>query len=173
MTGTDMPARLLCNLRRRQQKLTRRRGFVVIVGAGMAGLECARGLVQRGWPLASLVLLEREARVGGRIVTVERHGLECDLGAAWVHGASEENPLVQLAKECSIELYGGCPGNLWMEPENMLSTGLCLKPDSISEAEMAEGVNELRKVMAEVQVHADRCGDDWNVKLGPTLHTVL
>ena len=102
---------------------------VIIVGAGAAGLECARCLLQRGWPEQSLLLLESESRVGGRIMTVEPHGLSCDHGAAWVHGASAENPMMALAADHAIELYHTCQGNPWMEPEHMLRAGLSLKPD--------------------------------------------
>jgi monoamine oxidase len=118
-------------------------------------------------------VLEQTARIGGRIKTVRRHGLDCDLGAAWIHGESSENPLVELAAQFNIEREGGCTGNPWMEPEHMLQSGLCLKPESITKEDMTEGIRVLQEIMAEVQVHAQQCGDDWDIKLGPTLQAVL
>lgn len=51
---------------------------VVIVGGGIAGLYAAVACVDRG---ISVILLEREARLGGRIRTVQRAGVNYDAGA--------------------------------------------------------------------------------------------
>ncbi len=50
---------------------------VVVVGAGLAGLRCARALVDRG---LDVVLLERDDAVGGRIRTEEVDGFLLDRG---------------------------------------------------------------------------------------------
>lgn len=51
---------------------------IVIVGAGLAGLVCARQLIQVG---QSVLVLEREERVGGRVRTsVSREGYRLDRG---------------------------------------------------------------------------------------------
>ncbi|PYD01381.1 FAD-dependent oxidoreductase [Microbacterium esteraromaticum] len=55
----------------------------VVVGAGMAGLTCARMLMDAG---RSVVVLEARERVGGRMCTDRTAGFPVDLGASWIHG---------------------------------------------------------------------------------------
>ncbi|WP_343900496.1 FAD-dependent oxidoreductase, partial [Nocardioides aquaticus] len=50
---------------------------VVVVGAGLAGLRCARALVDRGH---DVVVLERDDAVGGRIRTDHVDGFALDRG---------------------------------------------------------------------------------------------
>ncbi len=50
---------------------------MVVVGAGLAGLACARDLVRRG---LVVTVLEAEARVGGRVVTDLVEGFRIDRG---------------------------------------------------------------------------------------------
>lgn len=52
---------------------------VVVIGAGMAGLACAARLAQAA-PQVSVVVLEREERVGGRVGTDLVDGFRCDRG---------------------------------------------------------------------------------------------
>ena len=54
---------------------------VVVVGAGLAGLEAARRLVLAG---LGVTLIEREARIGGRAITAYVEGLEMDQGAQFI-----------------------------------------------------------------------------------------
>ena len=50
---------------------------VVVVGAGVAGLACARRLMDRG---VDVVVLESSDRVGGRLGSVRVEGIGCELG---------------------------------------------------------------------------------------------
>jgi monoamine oxidase len=58
---------------------------VVIVGAGAAGLMCARELARAG---RTAVVLEASHRVGGRVLTLfeSRAGVPIELGAEFIHG---------------------------------------------------------------------------------------
>ena len=58
---------------------------MIVIGAGVAGLEAARRLVQRG---LRVVVLEARARLGGRIRTERPAGWPApvELGAEFVHG---------------------------------------------------------------------------------------
>ena len=57
---------------------------VVIIGAGAAGLGCARRLQERG--IKDVLVLEARERHGGRMHTVSTLHGPLDLGAAWIHG---------------------------------------------------------------------------------------
>jgi predicted NAD/FAD-dependent oxidoreductase len=59
---------------------TSRRPVVVVVGAGIAGVACARVLVDAGVPTR---VLERTDSVGGRMGGAHLHGRPVDLGAAY------------------------------------------------------------------------------------------
>jgi monoamine oxidase len=62
---------------------------VVVIGAGVAGLEAARQLTQWG---IQVTLVEARDRIGGRILTVHdsRLPVPVELGAEFVHGRSPE-----------------------------------------------------------------------------------
>lgn len=58
---------------------------VLIIGAGLAGLACARRLKTAG---KAVVVLEARQRLGGRVFTSSQLGYPIDLGASWLHGIS-------------------------------------------------------------------------------------
>lgn len=78
---------------------------VAIVGAGMAGLNAARVLVNHG---VSVEILEATDRIGGRVHTVHHEGsdLAVELGPEFVHG----HPGVTLAlvKQAGLEIEPIC-----------------------------------------------------------------
>ena len=57
---------------------------VVVVGAGLAGLSCAAGLVEAGADPEGIVVLEALGRPGGRTLTASLDGESVDVGACWV-----------------------------------------------------------------------------------------
>ncbi len=66
---------------------------VIVIGAGIAGLEAARELDLEG---IDVMVLETRDRIGGRVSTTHYDGTSLDLGASWIHGVdmvydSEEN----------------------------------------------------------------------------------
>jgi Flavin containing amine oxidoreductase len=88
---------------------------VVVVGAGAAGLEAARVLLNHDSYRTGeikVVLLEARDRVGGRMHTDRKWGVPFDLGLSrepadsgpnWIHGTLL-NPLVPIAKITSSQL---------------------------------------------------------------------
>ncbi len=69
---------------------------VVVVGAGIAGIAAARWLTDRGM---SVIVLEARDRIGGRIWTDESLGVPLDLGASWIVGAADPNPIWNLRQQ--------------------------------------------------------------------------
>ena len=60
---------------------------VIVIGAGVAGLRCARGLAARG---ADVLLLDRADKVGGRCATRSFAGGPADYGPLFFHGSDPE-----------------------------------------------------------------------------------
>ena len=72
-----------------------------MIGAGVAGIGCARTLEQLG---AVVTVVEAKPRVGGRCAStkINDEGAAVDLGASWIHGI-RKNPLYTAA--CQLGLH--------------------------------------------------------------------
>ena len=105
---------------------------VVIAGAGVSGLSCARELVAAG---RTVVLFERARGVGGRCATRRLEGQPIDHGPAFLHGRDPEF-LAALAEVPSAALPG------W--PASVSGTGQPCQPDAFTPGEQrlafADGV---------------------------------
>ncbi len=75
---------------------------VIVVGAGIAGLAAARALAEAG---KSVLLLEAQPRVGGRMHTLHVPGVEhaVELGAEFIHGRPPG--LLALLAEAGLAIY--------------------------------------------------------------------
>lgn len=94
----------------------------LVVGSGIAGLAAARHLQERG---LQVLVLEARDRIGGRVHTVALDGVPVELGATWVHGHSDEHPLVRIAAQAGISLLDADD-----EDEIALRDGLPLDPET-------------------------------------------
>ncbi len=68
---------------------------IVIIGAGASGVAAATKLIKNGF--TSVMLLEAENRIGGRINTVPFGDNVVDVGAQWCHG-EKDNVVFELAQ---------------------------------------------------------------------------
>ncbi|KAF9608918.1 hypothetical protein IFM89_012086 [Coptis chinensis] len=75
---------------------------VVVIGAGFGGLAAARALHDASF---KVVLLESRKRIGGRTCTDYKFGFPVDMGASWLHGVCDENPLAPLIGRLGLPLY--------------------------------------------------------------------
>ena len=78
----------------------------IVVGAGAAGLMCARELQRAGKKVS---VLEASARVGGRILTLNdaNAGVPVELGAEFIHGeAPETRRLLDEARLVTVPVFG-------------------------------------------------------------------
>uniref|UniRef100_A0A8C6KJA0 Polyamine oxidase n=1 Tax=Nothobranchius furzeri TaxID=105023 RepID=A0A8C6KJA0_NOTFU len=73
---------------------------IVIVGCGIAGIAAAHRLHKAGFH--HVRILEATERSGGRIKTGRLGDALVEIGANWIHGPSEENPVFCLARQYEL-----------------------------------------------------------------------
>ncbi|KAK3143680.1 hypothetical protein QOZ80_4AG0303500 [Eleusine coracana subsp. coracana] len=74
----------------------------IVIGGGFAGLAAADALRNASF---EVILLESRDRIGGRVHTDYSFGFPVDLGASWLHGVCEENPLAPIIGRLGLPLY--------------------------------------------------------------------
>ena len=74
---------------------------VIIIGAGIAGLSAAHHLQKNG---IQVLVLEAQARIGGRIKSTNLNGLLFEEGASWIHGVEGGNPIYKLALQSGANM---------------------------------------------------------------------
>ena len=114
---------------------------IVIVGAGVSGLACARELVDGGQ--APVVVLERASGVGGRCATRRMDGQQVDFGVAFFHGRNPE----------FLRALAAVPGTVlagW--PSSIVGSGSPCEPEAFAPNEQrlafAEGVGAFPRGLA-------------------------
>lgn len=75
---------------------------VIVVGAGVAGLAAAQKLQAEG---AEVLVLEAGDYIGGRVRTDWSMGAPFEYGAGWIHGATRQNPMQQLANQINAQTF--------------------------------------------------------------------
>ncbi|XP_057971868.1 probable polyamine oxidase 4 [Malania oleifera] len=75
---------------------------VIVIGGGISGVAAARTLSSASF---KVLLLESRDRLGGRIHTDYSFGCPVDMGASWLHGVCNENPLAPLIRRLNLTLY--------------------------------------------------------------------
>eukprot|EP01018_Ginkgo_biloba_P036701 Gb_40435 [translate_table: standard] len=75
---------------------------VIVIGAGIAGLAAARALRNASF---KVIVLESRDRIGGRVYTDYSFGFPVDMGASWLHGACQRNPLAPVIGRLGLPLY--------------------------------------------------------------------
>ena len=81
---------------------------ILIIGSGLSGLTIASGIKNQNF-----LILEARDRIGGRVFTNENN---LDMGAAWIHGSNQDNPLNNFINIDSLLPVSSC--NPWMHSEN-------------------------------------------------------
>ena len=81
---------------------------IIIIGSGVSGLTIASGIKDRNF-----LILEARERIGGRVFTNDNN---LDMGAAWIHGSNQDNPLNKFIDIDSLIPVSSC--NPWMHSEN-------------------------------------------------------
>ncbi|KAG6492189.1 hypothetical protein ZIOFF_047139 [Zingiber officinale] len=74
----------------------------IVIGGGLAGIAAAHALKNAAF---QVVLLESRDRIGGRVHTNYSFGFPVDMGAAWLHGVCNENPLTSWIGRLGLPIY--------------------------------------------------------------------
>ena len=74
---------------------------VVVIGGGISGLAAAKKLKEKGF---TVIVLEAQEKVGGRMRTDRSLGVAFDEGASWIHGPSG-NPITSLASQSGANTF--------------------------------------------------------------------
>lgn len=74
---------------------------VIVIGAGISGLAAAKKLKQKGF---TVIVLEAQEKVGGRLRTDRTLGIPFDEGASWIHGPNG-NPITNLASQSGANTF--------------------------------------------------------------------
>ncbi|KAH6799352.1 polyamine oxidase 4 [Perilla frutescens var. frutescens] len=75
---------------------------IIVIGGGISGIAAARMLQNASF---KVILLESQDRIGGRIHTDYSFGCPVDMGASWLHGVCNENPLSPVIRRLGLTLY--------------------------------------------------------------------
>ena len=74
---------------------------VLIIGAGISGLAAAKKLKDKGF---TVIVIEAQEKIGGRLRTDRSMGIAFDEGASWIHGPNG-NPITKLASQAGANTY--------------------------------------------------------------------
>ena len=74
---------------------------VLVIGAGISGLAAAKKLKDKGF---TVIVIEAQEKIGGRLRTDRSMGIAFDEGASWIHGPNG-NPITKLASQAGANTY--------------------------------------------------------------------
>ena len=105
-TATGLPLlfltpTLLASCEKENENVNSNDKTVVVIGGGISGLAAAKKLKEKGF---TVIVLEAQEKVGGRIRTDRSLGVAFDEGASWIHGPIG-NPITSLASQAGANTF--------------------------------------------------------------------
>ncbi len=125
---------------------------VVVIGAGFAGLAAARKLHDSG---VDVIVLEGRDRIGGRIWSDRSLGYPVDLGASWIHGPAQDNPIKVLSDDAGASTFETDDESLIVYDEN---------GNEIDDATLDTYYDDYNTLLEEIENYASGLQDDETVK---------
>lgn len=125
---------------------------VIVVGAGFAGLSAAVKLKSAG---LDVIVLEARDRIGGRIWSDRSLGFPVDLGASWIHGPSNDNPVKQLSDIVDPDTFETDDESLVIYDNN---------GDEIDDATMEEYYENYNTLLEDISNYAAGLNEDTSVE---------
>lgn len=112
---------------------------VIVIGGGISGVAAARALSNSSF---KVTVLESRDRIGGRIHTDNSFGCPIDMGASWLHGVCNENPLAPLISYLGLRLYRTSDDNSVLYDHDLESYALFDKDGNQVPKETVDKVGE-------------------------------
>ncbi|XP_038697275.1 probable polyamine oxidase 4 [Tripterygium wilfordii] len=134
---------------------------VIVIGGGISGLAAARILYDASF---KVILLESRDRLGGRIHTDYSFGCPVDMGASWLHGVCNENPLAPLIRSLGLPLYRTSGDNSVLYDHDLESYTLYdIDGRQIPQQVVIEVGETFKKILKETEKVRDEYANDMSV----------
>ncbi|CAH2065625.1 unnamed protein product [Thlaspi arvense] len=137
---------------------------VIVIGSGISGLAAARNLSEACF---KVTVLESRDRIGGRIHTDYSFGCPVDMGASWLHGVSNENPLAPIIRRLGLTLYRTSGDDSILYDHDLESYGLYDMYGNKIPAKLVTEVGvAFKRILEETEKIRDETANDMSVLQG-------
>ncbi|KAI8029507.1 putative polyamine oxidase 4 [Camellia lanceoleosa] len=134
---------------------------VIVIGGGISGISAAHILHNASF---KVILLESRDSIGGRIHTDYSFGCPVDMGASWLHGVCNENPLAPLIRGLGLTLYRTSGDNSVLYDHDLESYALFDMDGRQVPQQMVIEVGEaFKRILKETEKVRDEHSDDMSV----------
>ncbi|KAK4397922.1 Polyamine oxidase 2 [Sesamum angolense] len=135
---------------------------VIVIGAGFAGITAARALHDASF---QVMLLESRDRIGGRVHTDYSFGFPVDLGASWLHGVSNQNPLAMVIGRLGLPLYRTSGDNSVLYDHDLESYALFDMDGNQVPQELVSKVGEtFESILKETELVRQESSEDMSIQ---------
>lgn len=134
---------------------------VIVIGGGISGIAAAHVLQNASF---KVLLLESRDRIGGRIHTDYSFGCPVDMGASWLHGVCNENPLAPMIRRLGLTLYRTSGDNSVLYDHDLESYTLFdMDGHQIPQQMVIEVGEAFKKILKETETVRDEHSHDMSV----------
>ncbi|KAF8048807.1 hypothetical protein N665_2397s0003 [Sinapis alba] len=158
----DLPEDTISALVPKQKKVVQ--PSVVVIGSGISGLAAARNLCESSF---KVTVLESRDRIGGRIHTDYSFGFPVDMGASWLHGVSNDNPLAPIIRRLGLTLYRTSCDDSILYDHDLQSYGLYdMHGNKIPPHLVSQVGDAFKRILEETEKIRDETASDMSVLQG-------
>ncbi|CAN7122637.1 unnamed protein product [Brassica rapa subsp. narinosa] len=137
---------------------------VIVIGSGISGLAAARSLSEASF---NVTVLESRDRIGGRIHTDYSFGCPVDMGASWLHGVSNDNPLAPIIRRLGLTLYRTSGDDSILYDHDLESYGLYdMHGNKIPPQLVTQVGDAFKRILEETEKIRDETANDMSVLQG-------
>lgn len=134
---------------------------VIVIGGGISGIAASRALSNAS---IKVVLLESRNRIGGRIHTDYSLGCPVDMGASWLHGVCNENPLAPMIRRLGLTLYRTSGDNSVLYDHDLESFKLFdMAGHQVPQQIVVEVGETFKKILNETEKVRNEHNDDMSI----------